>query len=72
VEKIRERWQRGWQVTYWRQPLQASCDEFAAAGFLIERVHEPQPSAAVRERSPEAADWLATNPGFIVFCLLKR
>jgi SAM-dependent methyltransferase len=72
VEKIQERWRRGWQVAYWRQPLQATCDEFVAGGFLIERVHEPQPSAELRERSPEDADWLSTNPGFIVFCLLKR
>jgi len=72
VEKIRERWRRGWEVAYWRQPLQATCDEFVAGGFLIERVHEPQPSAQLRERSPEDADWLSTNPGFIVFSLLKR
>jgi hypothetical protein len=31
--------------------FEASCEEFAAAGFLIERMHEPQPSAELRERT---------------------
>jgi SAM-dependent methyltransferase len=72
VEKIRERWRRGWQVAYWRQPLAASSDEFAAAGFWIERIHEPRPSAAMHERYPEDAAWLADTPGFVVFSLVKR
>jgi hypothetical protein len=72
VHKIRERWRRGWQVAYWRQPLAATSEEFAAAGFLIERIHEPQPSAAMHERYPRGAAWLAVNPGFIVFSLVNR
>src|ERR1039457_1667540 len=42
AEVIEETWSRGWQVRYWRQPLQLSCDEFASAGFLIERLAEPR------------------------------
>jgi ubiquinone/menaquinone biosynthesis C-methylase UbiE len=71
VEKINEL-RRGWPVAYWRQPLQATCDEFAAGGFLIERVHEPRPSAAMYERYPDDAAKLSINPGFVVFALLKR
>jgi len=37
VEKIQERWRRGWDVAYWRQPLELTCNEFTASGFLIER-----------------------------------
>ncbi len=71
TEKIRERWGRGWDVAYWRQPLDATCDEFATSGFLIERIHEPRPSAQMRERYPDAAAELEANPGFIVFSLVK-
>jgi hypothetical protein len=48
-----------------------TCDELTSGGFLIERVHEPQPSAQMRERHPDDAAWLSVNPGFIVFSLLK-
>jgi len=72
VEKVQERWRRGWDVAYWRQPLELTCNEFTASGFLIERVHEPRPSAEMRQRYPDDADWLSVNPGFIVFSLLKR
>ena len=72
VGKIRERWRRGWQVAYWRQPLAATSEEFAAGGFLIERIHEPRPSAAMNDRYPEDAAWLSVNPGFVVFALVKR
>jgi 2-polyprenyl-3-methyl-5-hydroxy-6-metoxy-1,4-benzoquinol methylase len=72
VEKISETWGRGWQVAYWRQPLAVTCGEFAAAGFLIEALHEPEPSEELRRRYPDEAKKLAAEPGFIVFRLLKR
>jgi hypothetical protein len=59
-------------VAYWRQPLAAASEEIAAAGFLIERIHEPRPSAAMHQRYPEDAARLSDNPGFIVFSLIKR
>ncbi|MDQ1566204.1 MAG: hypothetical protein QOF96_1084 [Actinomycetota bacterium] len=72
VEKVVETWGRGWQVAYWRQPLGATCGEFAAAGFLIEALHEPVPSEEPRRRFPRDAEKLAVEPGFIVFRLVKR
>jgi ubiquinone/menaquinone biosynthesis C-methylase UbiE len=72
VEKISETWGRGWQVAYWRQPLETTCGEFAAAGFLIEGLHEPEPSEELRRRYPDEAEKLAVEPGFIVFRLIKR
>jgi len=71
VEKIRETWSRGWQVAYWRQPLEATCAEFAAAGLSIEQLREPRPSELLHERYPEAAAKLSLEPGFIVFGLIK-
>lgn len=71
VEKIHETWNRGWQVAYWRQPLAATCAEFAAAGFLIEQLREPGPGPALQERYPDVARKLSTEPGFLVFRLIK-
>jgi SAM-dependent methyltransferase len=71
VELIRETWSRGWRVAYWRQPLEATCAEFEAAGFLIERLCEPVPTAALQERYPDVAEKLAAEPGFVVFRLVK-
>ena len=71
VEKIDETWSRGWQVAYWRQPLEVTCQEFAAGGFLIEQLREPRPSELLRERYPEVAEKLSLEPGFIVFRLRK-
>jgi ubiquinone/menaquinone biosynthesis C-methylase UbiE len=72
VEKVTEQWSRGWLVSYWRQPLEATCAEFTEAGFLIEAVREPLPSEAFRQRDPDAAERLLLEPGFIVFGLVKR
>jgi SAM-dependent methyltransferase len=71
VEKVHERWSRGWEVAFWRQPLEATCDEFASSGFLIQRVREPRPSAEMHDRYPEIAVRLSANPGFIAFSLVK-
>jgi SAM-dependent methyltransferase len=71
VERMRERWNKGWDVTYWRQPLDVTCDEFRDGGFLIERIHEPRPSAQLRERYPDVAERLSITPAFIVFVTVQ-
>jgi len=60
-----------WLMRFWRQPLTATCAEFAAAGFLIERLVEPQPVAEMADRFPEDHQKLQREPGFMVFSLLK-
>lgn len=71
VAPVEETWQRDWSVRYWRQPLEGWCAEFAAAGFVIERIVEPRPVPAMAERYPEVHRRLMDEPGFIVFQLLK-
>jgi SAM-dependent methyltransferase len=71
TEKIDEVWQGSWEVSYWRQPLTATCDEFARAGFLIERLVEPLPAPDMAERFPEDHDKLLREPGFLDFRLRK-
>lgn len=73
TEKLDELWQQGrWHVRFWRQPLTSTCEEFAEAGFLIERLVEPRPVAEMAERFPEDYAKLRRQPGFIDFRLRKR
>jgi SAM-dependent methyltransferase len=46
VRVIEEVWSRGWRVRYWLAPLEQTCAELHEAGFLIERLLEPRPTAA--------------------------
>ncbi|PRX50017.1 methyltransferase family protein [Prauserella shujinwangii] len=49
VRVIEEVWSKGWRLRYWLAPLERTCEELRAAGFLLERLLEPRPR-------PEAAD----------------
>lgn len=72
VGTVVERWQIGWDVTTWRAPLTTLVDEFAEAGFVVERLLEPQPDPAMAGTHPEAYAQLATAPGFVAFRLIKH
>ncbi len=54
---------------FWRRPLGATADSFADAGFAIERVAEPQPSAEAVERYPAELSDHVGDPIFIVYRL---
>jgi SAM-dependent methyltransferase len=54
---------------FWRRPLSADVDEFADAGFVIERLVEAQPSADALARFPEALGPVVGVPWFIVYRL---
>ena len=62
---------RHWDVRYWRQPLTASSAEFSQAGFLIERLAEPQPVPEMEELFPESYRKLSEAPSFVMFSLLR-
>jgi SAM-dependent methyltransferase len=70
-ERIVETWNDGWQVAFWRKPLQAWCDAFADAGFLIERLVEPLPEESMRLSDPDTYAKLRHAPAFIAFRLLS-
>ena len=61
-----------WAVRFWREPLTALCQAVYDAGFLIERLVEPQPAATMVERDPQAYDELLQRPAFLAMRLLKR
>ena len=63
---IDEVWSRGWRVRYWLSPLEQTCDELRAAGFLIERLVEPRPTPAAAEIDLAAYLRLTSEPsGFL-------
>ncbi|HSP26939.1 MAG TPA: class I SAM-dependent methyltransferase [Ilumatobacteraceae bacterium] len=69
VATITETWSKGWEITTWRMPLTQMTEEFAAAGFVIERLIEPIPEPAMRDTHPDAFAKLSSEPGFVLFRL---
>jgi SAM-dependent methyltransferase len=72
IELVEESEPRGWQVRFWRQPLTATCRQFVEAGFLIDALVEPLPSAPMAEQYPENFKTLSQEPGFIIFRLTPK
>lgn len=75
VRQVTEAWTlvRGpFDVTFWRRPLTAMTAAIAAAGFVIDRLVEPEPTPELREQDPGADARLRTRPAFLFFRLAKR
>jgi len=73
VRTIAETWSKGWQVRYWLAPLETTCEEIFAAGFLIERLLEPRPVPEAAGVDPAEYERLSREPrGFIAFRLRPR
>ncbi len=72
TELVSDRWTKG-DVTvtqrFWKRPLSADIDDFADAGFVVERVVEAQPSAEALERFPEELGRVMGVPWFIAYRL---
>ncbi|WP_435121058.1 class I SAM-dependent methyltransferase [Amycolatopsis thermoflava] len=63
---VEEVWSRGWRVRYWLSPLERTCEELRAAGFLVERLVEPRPSPEAATLDPERFERLSREPtGFL-------
>jgi SAM-dependent methyltransferase len=69
VSAVTETWRRGWDITAWRMPLTRITEEFAAAGFLIERLVEPLPQAEMAHSHPGPFEKLSRQPAFVLFRL---
>jgi len=60
-------------VRYWLAPLETTCEEIFAAGYLIERLTEPRPRPEAAAIDPEEYERLSREPrGFIAFRLRPR
>jgi SAM-dependent methyltransferase len=72
--QVTETWVKGsgeFEVTFWRRPLTAMCEDIAAAGFVIERLVEPMPLPELAQRDPAAYDVLTSAPRFLLFRLAR-
>jgi SAM-dependent methyltransferase len=70
VRTIEETWSTGWTVRYWLAPLETTCEEICAAGFVIERLTEPRPEPAAAALDPAVYERLGREPrGFMAFRL---
>lgn len=73
VRTIDEVWSRGWKVRYWLAPLEVTCQEISAAGFLIERLVEPRPVPEAAAIDRDEYERLTREPrGFLAFRLRPR
>jgi len=55
------------RVPYYRRPLSAMLDPLLEAGFILERLLEPQPIPEFKEHDPKDYEKLMRQPGFICF-----
>jgi SAM-dependent methyltransferase len=72
TELISQTWRKAdVRVTqqFWRRPLAAVLGAFADAGFKVDRVLEPQPSAEALRRFPDDLRRIVGVPSFIVYRL---
>jgi len=73
VRTVHETWSKGWSVRYWLAPLETTCEEIFAAGFVIERLLEPRPVPEAAGIDPEEYERLGREPrGFMAFRLRPR
>ncbi|GAB2678037.1 class I SAM-dependent methyltransferase [Thalassiella azotivora] len=67
---VEEHWSAGgWDMRFWRLPLTTLTEEFAGAGFHIERLVEPRPDPDLARTNPGVHERLSTSPGFVLFRL---
>jgi hypothetical protein len=58
--------------TYWLNPLQQTTEEIFRAGFVIERLIEPQPTPEAQTKDPDDYALLQRAPGFIAMRLIPH
>ena len=72
IKQVTEIWTKAgkeFEVTFWRRPLTAMTEAIASAGFVIDRLVEPEPIPELKEKDPAANKVLRTTPTFLFFRL---
>ena len=59
------------RMRFWHRPLAKMVEAIQGAGFTIERIEEPMPLEAAKDRFPDAYTSLTTAPRFIFFSASK-
>jgi hypothetical protein len=57
------------RMRFWHRPLRAMLASFAARGFGLDEIREPEPSPAMGEVAPKAYRQLRRSTRFIFFGL---
>jgi SAM-dependent methyltransferase len=65
TQLLEDDWRVG-KVRYYRRPLTAMIDALAEAGFVVERMLEPQPTDEFRRVDPQRYERLSKDPCFLV------
>jgi SAM-dependent methyltransferase len=65
TELLTDEWSAG-TVKFYRRPLSAMIEALSSAGFVVERLVEPQPTEEYRRQNPEWYDKLMRTPWFLV------
>ncbi len=71
VDLLEDEWEIG-KVQFYRRPLTLISQNLNSAGFLIERLLEPQPTGDYYQIHPEECHRLTKNPWFLVIRACKR
>jgi SAM-dependent methyltransferase len=66
TELLETEWDVVGSVAFYRRPLTAITEALAGAGFVIERLVEPQPTEAFRHASPEEYEKYMKAPWYLV------
>ena len=72
---LKDTWKMGgreFDVRFYRRPLGAIVDAIVGAGFLIERMPEPQPDPAAFKDAPALLERIAEAPFFLFVRAVKR
>jgi len=69
VELLEDEWDIG-KVQFYRRPLTAISQALDSAGFVVERLLEPQPTDEFRRAQPKEYEKLMKNPWFL--CVRAR
>jgi ubiquinone/menaquinone biosynthesis C-methylase UbiE len=75
VELVEDEWTgfgKAVMVPSYRRPLSAVINPLVGAGFIVEQIVEPKPTAAFRERLPEEYEELSRRPGFMCVRAVKE
>jgi SAM-dependent methyltransferase len=57
---------------FWRRPLAATVNAFADAGFVVDRIAEPQPSQEALRLFPDDLTGIVGVPSFVIYRLWLR
>jgi SAM-dependent methyltransferase len=74
TELVSDTWRKGdveVEQFFWRRPLGAVVDAFAAAGFVIDAIREARPTADAVAAFPDDLEHTLTEPSFIVYRLRR-